>query len=788
LQAGEGFAAWEIRTSQCPAAVNLMSWDDRRRQAQRVSATLRADALRGPAVQLVDHVSQYAWVSEADGQRRADNLLAAHMAQARHVVACGTVRSLMPGQVFQLAAHAQFSVASRFRLLSVAHQGRNNLSEDFCAALHRAFAQNAPEDVLDAGDYRHRAICLFAGAAAGRGTVIDTPYAPMPVDGRFHSKPTAQGVQTATVVGQSGQLINDDRNHRVKVQFHWQRGTRAHNATTHPTGDENAPGNDRVWAWVSVLTPAAGANWGGTLLPRIGQEVLIGFLDGDIDRPIVLGAAYNGQGNDDAQHNQRQTQAGASSANAPVWFGGEASEHAHLDTVSGIKTQALAQSQRGESDKQQGGYNQLVFDDHPQGGRAELGTTQAHSWLQLGWLRHQHDNARRESRGYGAQLETQGHGALRGGQGLLASAHARPGGSGDQLDSQEVQQTLVQQQQRLSTLIDRAQKHQAGLDKEAAPGKVPAEQSQQQLADSLAGATGDVAAWGLPDLVQAAPAGLGWLTPKGISLNAAQSLTAVGRDLQLGAQATLGVTALAGLRLFAGGSKPATNQPEQSRGLKLAAASGLAVLQAQKDMANVNALKNVMVSSNAAVTLASPTALKLACGGAGIELKGGNIMVYAPSGASFKAGMKKLTGAESTSHDSPCLPKSSGDPGDRYFILKSYTGKPVPNRRYRAYTGNTTINGVTDAEGKTSILSGYLNQLARFELVDHHFDEHFIIKDEHGNPMQHVRYQLVSADGVEVDGVTDEFGRTAHLKGDKEELVRLKVIPNMDMTDGEGHD
>jgi hypothetical protein len=109
---------------------------------------------------------------------------------------------------------------------------------------------------------------------------------------------------------------------------------------------------------------------------------------------------------------------------------------------------------------------------------------------------------------------------------------------------------------------------------------------------------------------------------------------------------------------FAGGRKPDAKQPEQTRGLKLAAASGKAVLHAQKDKANANALKNVAVSSNAAVTVASPTSLKLACGGAGIELKGGNITVYAPGGASFKAGMKKLTEAEKGGHSFPFMPQS----------------------------------------------------------------------------------------------------------------------------------
>ncbi|WP_234419767.1 phage baseplate assembly protein V, partial [Xanthomonas fragariae] len=53
-----------------------------------------------------------------------------------------------------------------------------------------------------------------------------------------------------------------------------------------------------------VMTPWAGDNWGGVVLPRKGQEVLVGFLEGDIDRPVVIGSVYNGRGQDEAAHNQ----------------------------------------------------------------------------------------------------------------------------------------------------------------------------------------------------------------------------------------------------------------------------------------------------------------------------------------------------------------------------------------------------------------------------------------------------------------------------------------------------
>lgn len=656
----DSFQRWQEQRGQTPSQIRLLSYDDRTLSTQAVEAQGEG-AGQGPALTLADHISHYGWAGTQDGERRAYNLLAAYQAQARHIDAEGTVRSLAPGQVFTLNQHHRHPGEARFRVLSVHHQGRNNLAADFRASLNRAFGPDANPEADDSADdfpeqYRNRAICLYARAAVGLGEAIDTPFAPLVAS--YHAKPTVQGVQTATVVGQSGQPIDTDRNHRVKVQFHWQRGASAHNRQAHSTGEDNAPANERAWAWVRVGATAAGPNWGSSFIPRIGQEVLVGFLDGDIDRPVVLGAAYNGSGNADAQHNQQQGSDGRITGNAPAWFAGEAGEHAHPDALSGIKTQAISHSQTGQSDKQGGGYNQLVFDDHPSSPRAELGTTQAHSWLQLGHTRHYQDNARREARSHGISLDTRGHAAIRAGQGLLLSAQLRANASGNQIDSQEAEQTLEQQRERVQAILERADKHGAQLPEEKPAGKQPVQLNLQALQDSLAGNQQGAPAWLRPELIQSAPQGLGWLTPSQISISASEHLALVGRDLQLGAQATLGLSAPAGLRVFAGGAKPDAKQPEQTRGLRLLAASGQAILQAQKDKANLNALKAVNVSSNADALIASPTTLKLSAQGAGLELKGGNITLFAPNGVKFKASKKVWDGTGSASHEGPKMAQS----------------------------------------------------------------------------------------------------------------------------------
>ncbi len=92
------------------------------------------------------------------------------------------------------------------------------------------------------------------------------------------TKPVVQGPQTAIVVGKSGEEIWTDKYGRVKIQFHWDRYGKA---------DETSS------CWVRVAQVWAGKGWGGMMIPRIGQEVIVDFLEGDPDQPIITGRVYN---------------------------------------------------------------------------------------------------------------------------------------------------------------------------------------------------------------------------------------------------------------------------------------------------------------------------------------------------------------------------------------------------------------------------------------------------------------------------------------------------------------
>ena len=119
----------------------------------------------------------------------------------------------------------------------------------------------------------------------GRGTNYQCSFVVIPSAQQFRPrrvtpKPFVQGPQTAVVVGPAGEEIYTDKYGRVKVQFHWDRRGKK---------DENSS------CWIRVSHPWAGKQWGGISLPRLTQEVIVDFLEGDPDQPIIVGRVYNAE-------------------------------------------------------------------------------------------------------------------------------------------------------------------------------------------------------------------------------------------------------------------------------------------------------------------------------------------------------------------------------------------------------------------------------------------------------------------------------------------------------------
>lgn len=204
------------------------------------STELKAQASgTGSNQQIYEYPGGYSKKDDGDG--RAAKRLAAFEADAKTIRAQSDIRHFVAGTKFTLTDHPDSALNADWVLAQVSHEA----SPGGYANTFTAF----PADVV---------------------------FRPLPLTPR----PRIAGSQTAIVTGKSGEEIWTDKYGRVKVQFHWdQLGAKDENTT----------------CWIRVAQSWAGKSWGAWTLPRIGQEVVVSFLDGDPDRPLVTGCVYNGE-------------------------------------------------------------------------------------------------------------------------------------------------------------------------------------------------------------------------------------------------------------------------------------------------------------------------------------------------------------------------------------------------------------------------------------------------------------------------------------------------------------
>lgn len=672
---------------------------------------------------IVDHPGLYAYESFEQGQRLAQVQSDALQAASTRSVARGPWRRAEAGTWFTLKDHplhgalaaltggsAEPDSNGEFTILAAQHRARNNIAADervrgwgiaqqllqgVGASLTEATLRGDPSRHPDADERLHDAVLLMQPRSQPLRLVNDlhtgddankdlfarhcADHFRQP-DARQSPRPTAPAMATGIVVG-AGEPVHTDRDGRIRVQQHWQRGVNGSHRLDHPTGADDAPANAASHPWARVAQTLAGQNYGASFIPRVGQEAALVYVGGDIDRPVVIGSLYNGKGYADAQGNQVFAGAAGSIGSAPAWFPGaqpkgDMQGHAHDAVLSGWRSQALSTSAGGF-----GASNQLVFDDTPEQRRLEVGVyrspNQPDTRVQLGHLLNQDGNQRLQHRGHGLDISTVDHGALRAGSGLLISAHGRePSTSaGQQMDSREPQALLQSAQDLQQSLADSAQKHNAKLADEplVAPfvasgsadkldAQLPVQQGLHALQQSLGGndtlngpgsteegvfpaidgGWGTVAAWQRPDLVMAAPAGIGLFTPANAVLSAGTHLsTTAGQDLHVLTQSSYAASVAKGIILYTYGQATNPDKPNTETGIALHAATGSVHLSVNSGKADIAADQSVeIVSTNGNVTVASPVSLMLAAGGAAIELTRNGIKLTAGGPVEVHATMK----------------------------------------------------------------------------------------------------------------------------------------------------
>jgi type VI secretion system secreted protein VgrG len=186
-----------------------------------------------------------------DGEARASLRIEEEEAGFDLVEASSGYRSLLAGGKFTLEKSAAAKEEGQWTIARIEHLARTG-------AYHAGEA---------GGESYENSFTCFPAAI---------PWRPP----RRTPKPSVRGIQSAVVVGPAGEEIYTDEHGRIKVQFHW---------------DRLGKKDEKSSCWVRVAHPVAGKGWGFMSLPRIGQEVVVDFVDGDPDRPLVLGSVYNAE-------------------------------------------------------------------------------------------------------------------------------------------------------------------------------------------------------------------------------------------------------------------------------------------------------------------------------------------------------------------------------------------------------------------------------------------------------------------------------------------------------------
>lgn len=639
---GGGHLTWEGRSGVTPCGVwaltasrrmipnhyTAASFDFKTPHPRTAYVPSLNDQGQLPPLEVYDYAGAYGFRNTADGDALARRRMEAYEAGAKHFSAEGDADTVQPGR--------SFTLAGPYDIQAIGSGAGDN--EFLIIDAHHLVNNNYETGQDQTAEYRARFTCL-------RKRI---PWRPTP--GHSSHTPRIHGLQTALVVGPPGHEIHTDEYGRVRVQFHWDRIGRH---------------DDLSSAWVRVATDLAGQHYGQLALPRVGQEVIVQFLDGNPDRPLITGRVYNAD-------------------NRPPHFNNAGSLPAN-HAVSGWSTRELHGTR----------LQQLRFDDSPGQIGAQLASEHGHTALNQGWLGHPRHDGKAEPRGEGFELRSDLAGAIRAAQGLLITTDAQARAQGEALARQELAGQLDTALAIARQLAELADTHQAGT-------------ADLQPAARL---TDDIKRWqaggGSPAIAISAPAGLAMSSAGAITAasGSALNLTAT-QDAHLSTGRKLLLHAGQGLAAFA-----------HKAGIKLIAAAGKLSLQAQSDEMELIAAKLLRLASLESILLESGKGITLRSGGAQITLADGKITLSAANGVEIKAPGFNFNQGGGGKADLPDLPQSSLATDERFVIHNEQTGAPIAGRAYRATLDDgQVIEGLTDAQGRTALSPAQAIQLVRLVL------------------------------------------------------------------------
>jgi type VI secretion system secreted protein VgrG len=568
----------------------------------------------------------------------------------------GGVRDCAAGEYFSLDGHPDIdrhpAAEREFVVLSQHITAQNNLPKGFDARVDRLFARNrwsidtvdlplSARNWFDAGDMRFlaRMTCVrrdirFVPAYDPR---VDLPQPHM---------------QSAVVVGPTGEQVHCDAQGRVKVRF----GAMREQDHVHAEG-AGASDTDRDSAWVRVASNWAGdgngRHFGALALPRPGTEVLLAFLGGDPDKPIIIGQLYN------------------VIARPPYLGHGDLPGNKYL---SGMKSLEIGGARA----------NQLRFDDTTGRINAQVASDHAASQLNLGFLVHPLLNGRGERRGEGAELRSDAAVAVRGAKGVLISAAASQGATGAQLDREglvgvaDVLQSVAEQLAKFATL----HAHDAACGKDLA-----------QLLDKLRQWSVPGTAGGAPILAAGAPAGVVVASEANLVLGALSKIDLVSAgNTDIATGGTLAMRGERGVSVFS-----------HQDGMKFVAATGDMRGEAQHGDIKLSSSGEITLSAGVRITLSAPD-IRLVATGVQVDYGGDTIAQQSKGKHLIKAASYTFSKGGAGAPVALAFPASTLATDERVILQHQSTGEALPRRRYElTLESGRIIRGVTDELGRTSL-------------------------------------------------------------------------------------
>jgi len=566
-----------------------------------------------------------------------------------------SVRALCVGQWIALSGHPEIDThpvkEREFVVTRLEVDAENNLPKTIDERIQRLFTLNrwdgGTSNVLQQASQERGMRYTNRFSCVRRGIPIVPAFDPR-ID-----LPRPQ-LQSAVVVGPPDEEVYCDEYGRVKVRFSGTRLEDHHHAQGAGAGD-----SDRDSAWIRVASTWASKHWGTITLPRVGDEVIVDFLGGDPDKPIIVAQVYGGT--------------------APPPSFSHAGKLPANRYLAGIKSKEVQGTR----------YNQLRLDDSPGQISAQLSSQHGHSELNLGWLTHPRNDGKAGARGEGVELRSDHVVAVRGGQGVLISATGSQKAGGKQLDRAELiglAEPLQSVQQQLSEL---SAKHHADNTNDVELKQLIGYLKQWEAGSNTepdSSGTG-----GQPIVALSAPAGIAMTSGDNIAIGAQThvDLLSIG-NTQLSVGRKLLARVSESISLFA-----------HRLGIKLIAASGKLELQTHDGDIEATSSKRIVLTATEEIVLQAPK-LRFVAQGAQVDI-GGGVITQQSSGPHTIKSSKFAHAGPGNGSPATVKPPVSESAHDQQTILRWVgTDEPMKNQRYRITTEDgRTFEGRTDATGLT---------------------------------------------------------------------------------------